>query len=64
MVRVDTCVCLLRDGTKPSASDTNAYKRAAIGQVGHCVTKDVQGLHLATFHSMTAVGIQLVVEGH
>ena len=39
-----------------------AYKRAAI--VGHCVTKDVQGLHLATFHSMTAVGIPLVVEGH
>ena len=56
MVRVDTCVCLLRDGTKPSASDTNAYKRAAIGQVGHCVTKK---LLLATFHSIMAYYKQL-----
>ena len=32
--------------------------------MGHCVTKDVQGLHLATFHSMAAVEMPLVVEGH
>jgi hypothetical protein len=32
--------------------------------VGPSVTKKVQALLLATFHSMTAVDLPLVVEGH
>ena len=39
-------------------------KSRAIWQVGPCVTKKVQALLLATFHSMTAVDFPLVVEGH
>ena len=32
--------------------------------MGHCVTKKVQALLLATFHSMTEVDLPLVIEGH
>ena len=32
--------------------------------MGHCVTKKVQALLLATFHSMKAVDLPLVIEGH
>ena len=48
----------------PSASDTNAYKRAAIWQVGHCVTKRAQGLRLAIFRSLGVAVLRPVVEGH
>jgi len=39
-------------------------KEQQSGRWDTVVTKDVQGLHLATFHSMAAEDLPLVVEGH